>query len=42
MAYLFGAPLVGGFNHFVRNYTKSEVALAEAVMLYWSNFVRSG
>lgn len=25
-----------------RNYTKSEVSLSEAVMLYWSNFVANG
>lgn len=42
LPYFFGAPLVGGFNHFTRNYTKSEVALSESVMLYWSNFVRTG
>lgn len=42
LAYMFGAPLIGGFSHFSRNYTKSEVLLSEAVMLYWSNFVRTG
>uniref|UniRef100_A0A182VQ40 Carboxylesterase type B domain-containing protein n=1 Tax=Anopheles minimus TaxID=112268 RepID=A0A182VQ40_9DIPT len=42
LPYLFGAPLVGGFNHFTRNYTKSEIALSEAVMIYWSNFIRTG
>ncbi|XP_063704896.1 neuroligin-4, X-linked [Culicoides brevitarsis] len=42
LPYIFGAPLVGGFNHFPRNYTKSEVALSEVVMAYWSNFVRTG
>ncbi|XP_052869376.1 neuroligin-2 [Anopheles cruzii] len=42
LPYLFGAPLVGGFNHFTRNYTKSEIALSEAVMIYWSNFIRAG
>lgn len=42
LPYLFGAPLVGGFMHFVRNYTKSEMLLAEATMIYWSNFARSG
>ena len=42
LPYIFGAPLVGGFNHFTRNYTKAEVALSEAVMVYWANFVRSG
>lgn len=42
LAYIFGAPLIGGFNHFGRNYTKSEILLSEAVMLYWSNFIRTG
>ncbi|XP_044267511.1 neuroligin-4, Y-linked [Tribolium madens] len=42
LPYLFGAPLVGGFMHFGRNYTKSEVLLAETTMIYWSNFARTG
>lgn len=42
LPYIFGAPLVGGFMHFVRNYTKSEMLLAEATMIYWSNFARTG
>ncbi|XP_067638484.1 neuroligin-4, Y-linked isoform X2 [Eurosta solidaginis] len=42
LPYLFGAPLVGGFTHFTRNYTKTEINLSEVVMLYWSNFVRTG
>ncbi|XP_037955053.1 neuroligin-1-like [Teleopsis dalmanni] len=42
LPYIFGAPLVGGFSHFVRNYTKTEINLSEIVMLYWSNFVRTG
>ncbi|XP_044731234.1 neuroligin-4, Y-linked [Chrysoperla carnea] len=42
LPYIFGAPLVGGMSHFIRNYTKSEVLLAEATMIYWSNFARTG
>lgn len=42
LPYIFGAPLVDGFSHFPRNYSKSEVALSESLMLYWSNFARSG
>ncbi|XP_037924577.1 neuroligin-4, Y-linked isoform X3 [Hermetia illucens] len=42
LPYIFGAPLVEGFSHFPSNYTKSEVALSEAVMIYWSNFARTG
>lgn len=42
LPFVFGAPLVEGFSHFPRNYTKSEVALSEAIMIYWSNFVKTG
>lgn len=42
LAYFFGAPLVDGFSHFPANYTKTEVALSESVIIYLSNFVRSG
>ena len=42
LPYLFGAPLVEGLGHFPKNYTKSEVALAEAFILYIANFVRTG
>lgn len=39
---MFGAPLVSGMMHFPRNYTKAEVLLSEATILYWSNFARTG
>lgn len=39
---MFGAPLVDGFSHFPRNYTRSEVSLSEAVMLFWASFARTG
>ncbi|XP_050684615.1 neuroligin-4, Y-linked-like [Leptidea sinapis] len=42
LPYLFGAPLVDGLGHFPKNYTKSEVALSEAFILYMANFIRSG
>ncbi|XP_075235480.1 neuroligin-4, Y-linked-like [Lycorma delicatula] len=42
LPYLLGAPLVDGFNHFPRNYTKLEVALSEAVILFLSNFAKTG
>ncbi|XP_063224894.1 neuroligin-4, X-linked-like [Bacillus rossius redtenbacheri] len=42
LPYVFGAPLVDGFSHFPRNYTKSEVGLSESVMLYFGNFARTG
>lgn len=42
LPYVFGAPLVGGLAHFPRNYTKAELQLAEAVIIYWTNFARTG
>ncbi|XP_050055807.1 neuroligin-3-like isoform X2 [Aphis gossypii] len=42
LPYIFGAPLVGGLMHFPKNYTKSEVQLSEAAVIYWSNFARTG
>ncbi|XP_042909755.1 neuroligin-4, X-linked isoform X1 [Parasteatoda tepidariorum] len=40
--YVFGAPLVTALSHFHRNFTKPESSLSEAVMTYWTNFVRYG
>ncbi|KAG8198343.1 hypothetical protein JTE90_021591 [Oedothorax gibbosus] len=40
--YLFGAPLVNNFAHFSSNYSKAEIALSEAIMVYWSNFAKYG
>uniref|UniRef100_A0A6P7FGZ9 Neuroligin-4, Y-linked-like n=1 Tax=Diabrotica virgifera virgifera TaxID=50390 RepID=A0A6P7FGZ9_DIAVI len=42
LPYIFGAPLVDGFNHFSKNYTKSELALSESFLIYIANFVRTG
>ncbi|KAK9512115.1 hypothetical protein O3M35_000612 [Rhynocoris fuscipes] len=42
LPYILGAPLVDGFSHFPKNYTKSEVALSEAVIMYISNFAKTG
>ncbi|KAG7167066.1 Neuroligin-1-like 2 [Homarus americanus] len=42
LPYVFGAPLVGGFNHFGLNYTLDEVFLSELVMTHLTNFARSG
>ncbi|XP_055695140.1 neuroligin-4, Y-linked-like isoform X1 [Lutzomyia longipalpis] len=42
LPYVFGAPLVDGFSHFPHNYTKAEVALSESLILFWSNFARTG
>ncbi|GBO05695.1 hypothetical protein AVEN_193898-1, partial [Araneus ventricosus] len=40
--YVFGAPLVNNLSHFHRNFSRSESSLSEAVMTYWSNFVKFG
>ena len=42
LPYVLGAPLVDGFSHFPKNYTKSEVALSEAFIMYISNFAKTG
>ncbi|XP_043589982.1 neuroligin-4, X-linked isoform X3 [Bombus pyrosoma] len=42
LPFIFGAPLVDGFGHFPRNYTRSEVALSESILQYFANFVRTG
>ncbi|KAK7084783.1 hypothetical protein SK128_028168 [Halocaridina rubra] len=42
LPYIFGAPLVGGFNHFGLNYTLEEVFLSELVMTQWTNFAKTG
>ncbi|XP_018562603.1 neuroligin-3-like [Anoplophora glabripennis] len=42
LPYIFGAPLVDGFNHFPKNYTRSELALAESFIIYIANFARTG
>ncbi|CAH0723012.1 unnamed protein product, partial [Brenthis ino] len=42
LPYVFGAPLVEGFGHFLENYTKSEISLSESIMLFVSNFAKTG
>lgn len=42
LPYVFGAPLVSNLGHFAKNFTKAESLLSETVMLYWSNFARTG
>ncbi|XP_023220492.1 neuroligin-4, X-linked-like [Centruroides sculpturatus] len=42
LPYVFGVPLVGTLAHFSGNYTRSEISLAEAVMTFWTNFVKTG
>lgn len=45
LSYIFGAPLLlNGYklSYFRNNFTKSETMISEAIMSYWSNFVRNG
>lgn len=47
LAYIFGAPLANNLlgqslSVFHTNYTRQESTLAEAVMTYWTNFVKFG
>lgn len=42
LPFIFGAPLVDGFGHFPKNYTKNEVALSENIIQYFANFVKTG
>ncbi|XP_072935526.1 neuroligin-4, Y-linked-like isoform X2 [Epargyreus clarus] len=42
LPYVFGAALVEGFGHFPQNYTKSEIALSESIMLFLANFAKTG
>ncbi|XP_017763246.1 PREDICTED: neuroligin-4, X-linked-like [Eufriesea mexicana] len=40
LPFVFGAPLVGGFGHFLRNYSKFEEALSESVSEQFANFCK--
>jgi len=42
LAYVFGAPLTDGVDPFPSGYSRSDRALAEAMLKYWSNFVKTG
>ena len=42
LPYIFGAPLVEGFAHFLENFTKSEISLSESIMLFVANFAKTG
>ncbi|XP_044580848.1 neuroligin-4, Y-linked isoform X1 [Cotesia glomerata] len=42
LPYFFGAPLVGGLAHWPKNYTRAEITLSESVILYLTNFARTG
>lgn len=42
LAFVFGAPLVTALGHFGRNYSRPEMALAEATVSFWTNFAKFG
>jgi neuroligin len=42
LPFVFGAPLVDGFGHSPRNYTRAEVALSQSIIQYFANFVKTG
>ena len=42
LAYVFGAPLVGGFSHFTFNFTEDETFLSELMMTMLTNFAKTG
>lgn len=42
MAFVFGAPLTDGIDPFPSVYTRSDRFLAETVLRYWTNFIKTG
>ena len=42
LIYVLGAPLSNTMEPFASTYTQSEKMLSEAVMTYWTNFIKSG
>ncbi|GFY61682.1 neuroligin-2 [Trichonephila inaurata madagascariensis] len=42
LPYIFGAPLVNSLSHFPKNFTKAESSLSETVILFWTNFAKTG
>lgn len=42
LPYLLGLPLVGGEPHFPHNYSRQDVAVAEATINYVCNFAKTG
>lgn len=42
LTYVFGAPLTDGIDPFVSTYSNGEKMMTEAVMTYWTNFVKTG
>lgn len=42
LPFIFGGPLVEGLGFFNKNYTRTERAMAEAVIRLWTNFAKTG
>lgn len=42
LPYVFGAPLVDGIQPFGELYSRTDRAIAEAVLRYWTNFIKTG
>uniref|UniRef100_A0A6A7GA10 Neuroligin-4, Y-linked-like n=1 Tax=Hirondellea gigas TaxID=1518452 RepID=A0A6A7GA10_9CRUS len=42
LAYLFGAPLVGELGIFSSNWTQQDVLVSETMLIYFTNFVKTG
>ncbi|CAH0556768.1 unnamed protein product [Brassicogethes aeneus] len=42
LTYILGLPLVGGQPHFPQNYTRQDMGVAEATLVFFSNFAKSG
>lgn len=42
VAYAFGAPVTDGIDPFPLTYTRSDRALADSVLKYWTNFIKTG
>ena len=42
LSFVFGAPLTDGIDPFSSIYTRSDKLLAETVLKYWTNFIKTG
>lgn len=42
LMFVFGAPLTDGIYPFPSTYSRSDKALAESVLTYWINFIKTG
>ena len=42
LMYVFGAPLTDGIDPFTSTFTRTDKLLAETIMRYWTNFIKTG